>query len=329
MPESGRREIDEVGALFEALGAYCVETATLVAADQLALFLHADGLQVRPAFLYMRGHVILAFLDQAMLGQAIDAFDEGGPVSDLTSELDQQLPDEATLSGDTLGAFLGPPLRAIADSQHLGSVVVYMRFDDVDGAMALKFDDGRLFGAADRGNAFVRAMWLTAKAGADAPEGFEGIDLTETVYQRLGREMPEPVAGDDLLADFPDEPWAMTGDTLTVREGDVREIDLPAGARWALEEQRKRFIAKFGRDPRPDDPVFFNPDADVPEPLTAEQQRTFQRFWEDHPELEEMRADAEARLEEHGHVRRAAPKPGRNDPCPCGSGRKFKHCHGR
>lgn len=23
------------------------------------------------------------------------------------------------------------------------------------------------------------------------------------------------------------------------------------------------------------------------------------------------------------------PLPGRNDPCPCGSGRKFKHCHGR
>ena len=27
-------------------------------------------------------------------------------------------------------------------------------------------------------------------------------------------------------------------------------------------------------------------------------------------------------------VRREAPKIGRNDPCPCGSGRKFKHCHG-
>ena len=26
---------------------------------------------------------------------------------------------------------------------------------------------------------------------------------------------------------------------------------------------------------------------------------------------------------------RAAPKVGRNDPCPCGSGRKFKHCHGQ
>jgi preprotein translocase subunit SecA len=26
---------------------------------------------------------------------------------------------------------------------------------------------------------------------------------------------------------------------------------------------------------------------------------------------------------------RAGEKVGRNDPCPCGSGKKFKHCHGR
>jgi uncharacterized protein len=28
-------------------------------------------------------------------------------------------------------------------------------------------------------------------------------------------------------------------------------------------------------------------------------------------------------------IERGAPKVGRNDPCPCGSGRKYKHCHGR
>jgi preprotein translocase subunit SecA len=28
-------------------------------------------------------------------------------------------------------------------------------------------------------------------------------------------------------------------------------------------------------------------------------------------------------------VRRQDPKVGRNDPCPCGSGKKYKHCHGR
>lgn len=27
-------------------------------------------------------------------------------------------------------------------------------------------------------------------------------------------------------------------------------------------------------------------------------------------------------------VRHEQPRPGRNDPCPCGSGRKYKHCHG-
>jgi uncharacterized protein YecA (UPF0149 family) len=27
-------------------------------------------------------------------------------------------------------------------------------------------------------------------------------------------------------------------------------------------------------------------------------------------------------------VRRSMPKVGRNDPCPCGSGRKYKVCHG-
>jgi SEC-C motif-containing protein len=28
-------------------------------------------------------------------------------------------------------------------------------------------------------------------------------------------------------------------------------------------------------------------------------------------------------------VVRAEPKVGRNEPCPCGSGKKYKHCHGR
>ncbi len=31
----------------------------------------------------------------------------------------------------------------------------------------------------------------------------------------------------------------------------------------------------------------------------------------------------------HVTVRRELPKVGRNDPCPCGSGKKYKHCHGR
>jgi preprotein translocase subunit SecA len=31
----------------------------------------------------------------------------------------------------------------------------------------------------------------------------------------------------------------------------------------------------------------------------------------------------------HAPVLRDQPKVGRNDPCPCGSGKKFKQCHGK
>ena len=36
-------------------------------------------------------------------------------------------------------------------------------------------------------------------------------------------------------------------------------------------------------------------------------------------------------LLDHGprpETRRVGPQPGRNDPCPCGSGKKYKKCHG-
>jgi hypothetical protein len=40
--------------------------------------------------------------------------------------------------------------------------------------------------------------------------------------------------------------------------------------REAMLEQRKAFIDKFGREPGPHDPVFFDPDKDVPTPIGAD-----------------------------------------------------------
>jgi hypothetical protein len=37
-----------------------------------------------------------------------------------------------------------------------------------------------------------------------------------------------------------------------------------------LAEQEQRFREKFGRDPGPDDPIFFDPDADEPRPFPVE-----------------------------------------------------------
>jgi len=42
--------------------------------------------------------------------------------------------------------------------------------------------------------------------------------------------------------------------------------------------------------------------------------------------VQTAKAEAEAKAEP---VRRDRPKVGRNDPCPCGSGKKYKKCHGK
>lgn len=44
---------------------------------------------------------------------------------------------------------------------------------------------------------------------------------------------------------------------------------------------------------------------------------------------DEEAAEVEAQRNSVAQVTREEPKVGRNDPCPCGSGKKFKHCHGQ
>ena len=51
-----------------------------------------------------------------------------------------------------------------------------------------------------------------------------------------------------------------------------------------------------------------------------------------HPDLqqaEEFVEEAEEVAVAQKPIRRDTPKVGRNDPCPCGSGKKYKHCHGK
>ena len=63
------------------------------------------------------------------------------------------------------------------------------------------------------------------------------------------------------------------------KKGDMERTDYSDGTRTVtmspemeemLEEQERKFIEKFGRKPSPDDPIFFDPDADTPQPLSEE-----------------------------------------------------------
>lgn len=42
--------------------------------------------------------------------------------------------------------------------------------------------------------------------------------------------------------------------------------EIPVELRKALFDQRIAFLAKFGREPNPGEPIFFDPDKDVPTP---------------------------------------------------------------
>ncbi|WP_353100159.1 preprotein translocase subunit SecA [Stenotrophomonas lactitubi] len=48
-----------------------------------------------------------------------------------------------------------------------------------------------------------------------------------------------------------------------------------------------------------------------------------------HQDAGSYSADEEAAEVEAAQLQRDEPKIGRNDPCPCGSGKKYKHCHGQ
>jgi preprotein translocase subunit SecA len=48
-----------------------------------------------------------------------------------------------------------------------------------------------------------------------------------------------------------------------------------------------------------------------------------------HAEFDEVAGGGEAALPPPQQPAQAGPKVGRNDPCPCGSGKKYKHCHGK
>ena len=52
------------------------------------------------------------------------------------------------------------------------------------------------------------------------------------------------------------------------KKGKSKAVPLNAEAQRAIQEQLRKFREKFGRDAGPEDPIFFDPDADTPQPIS-------------------------------------------------------------
>jgi len=55
--------------------------------------------------------------------------------------------------------------------------------------------------------------------------------------------------------------------TVEIMPDGSRKVSLTPDMLDLLKEQQELFRAKFGRDPGPHDPIFFDPDADEPRPM--------------------------------------------------------------
>jgi preprotein translocase subunit SecA len=62
-----------------------------------------------------------------------------------------------------------------------------------------------------------------------------------------------------------------------------------------------------------------------PEKMMRERDKMLNKLKARNPDWDDGNNDEEEKLEP---LRRAEPKIGRNDPCPCGSGKKYKKCCG-
>lgn len=127
----------------------------------------------------------------------------------------------------------------------------------------------------------------------------------------------------------------LTGHKLIIAGEHARELELNEGAVDAFQQQRARFVEKFGREPGPGDPVFFDPDEDEPTSITPARHEQMMDEWQANVDAAGIDVDVRAALDRRGEQQRAiqeehgiSRKIGRNDPCPCGSGLKFKRCHG-
>ena len=174
-----------------------------------------------------------------------------------------------------------------------------------------------------------REKWLPEILGEshafESPEDAdEIIGLLERFREETARQLREgegfdfilygPEGDDEDLAawadgyligvDLADPPWADVADAedlddilypFLVLTGQARSLAEENGEEWMSEEEEARMVA------------------DIRESL-ADHLQNVRTYWFD-----------KARPET---VRREGPKVGRNDPCPCGSGRKYKNCHG-
>jgi uncharacterized protein len=188
---------------------------------------------------------------------------------------------------------------------------------------------------------WMEFVWGPEHAFADAAEAEALIGLLMRLYQTISARIAiPPLDRDAPPADerLPIIDWSGL-DHDEEHLNDLERTDSEFGAAWALGFSAGRALCMADWERRCADWEGLEADLLEVDRLLAVLERS---EGHDDPDAEMTlaeRIDIIARVPDLLHdlsqdppvlepVRRTEPKIGRNDPCPCGSGRKYKKCHG-
>ena len=220
------------------------------------------------------------------------------------------------------------------------------RLPDAAGAFDVQMADGYLVGLLLQPEAVPQSEWLPrllAGVSGDAESGWREDELPRITalllrrYHDLAYAIAEREMFDPIVFPLIDE---ASGTPDLGPEGIEALAPWAVGFALALEDYRG-LVESDDEDGLLGDLLLGIFRHIPPDPATAENAEVLaarEQLMADLPPLESLDEAIEdivgCTLEiadvtrPREPLRRAAPKVGRNEPCPCGSGRKFKHCNG-
>ena len=196
--------------------------------------------------------------------------------------------------------------------------------DGDEGILDLSELDGFLTALVSSPNVIVPSRWLPAMWGVEEPV-WESAEKFQEIFGLIVRHqnaiaatlLHDPQAFEPMFGERDVEgkvylivdQWchgymrgvALDADAWSASEAHIQELLRPIRL-WGTEEGWRRIDAMSDSDRARERSA-------VPQSV-----RALHKFWIERTALQSAPA------------RRAAPKIGRNDPCPCGSGKKYKHC---
>ncbi len=154
-----------------------------------------------------------------------------------------------------------------------------------------------------------------ARAQALRPDAWDGVEDDDALAETL-----DPLYE---IAGLDDDEVEQSGESVDTVAGVVIDDDTAAAAKDDASDEAAAAAADEASDDASDE-------AETTPIDPAQRTKLIDAMLQGVMALYDYYADERLRrLGPAAPIRRAEPKVGRNDPCPCGSGRKYKQCHGR